>query len=481
MASCTFNAVPYVQELQEMPLNISIHPSLEIKQRANRDRGIFVKDNIASGTVLVKVPCSSLFCLDTLIEDNIYGLRSIVADAVTLREDDVLAIALLHERFARSADDPSKWAAHITILPRKRIHNAINLSNDAVSQLQGSSLFAIVRQLQQQVLSDFTELSASPIQIAGTPLSKYDWWSVENYEWALTQIHSRFISVPTGRGTELRKAMAPYFDLFNHSCQDPPMVTHGFVKDRPDGQNARGKCRASDETGALVILAQQALVAGDEIFLNYGPLGNLRLLQLYGFALPDNPYDSLDVWVTMEPEAPHYAIKQEAMARLGLCPPFLLTKKAPVVSPSLLAAVRIQRARDSADLKCLESALKGPLSSCNEKEALNALHMALTAMRGQLDMRGGRKRMGLVETKQALGKVAMEGKRPLEPGEEEGNHAAIRMLAPGREDGDEEAEVVRLILESEYELLGRGLETVRRLRGTLEIQNGIEDKNTCDR
>lgn len=36
-----------------------------------------------------------------------------------------------------------------------------------------------------------------------------------------------------------------------------------------------------------------------ELFISYGALPNLRLLLLYGFSLPDNPYDSVPLWASM--------------------------------------------------------------------------------------------------------------------------------------------------------------------------------------
>lgn len=36
-----------------------------------------------------------------------------------------------------------------------------------------------------------------------------------------------------------------------------------------------------------------------ELCISYGPLSNARLLMLYGFAIPDNPYGTLPFWVSM--------------------------------------------------------------------------------------------------------------------------------------------------------------------------------------
>lgn len=247
-------------------------------------------------------------------------------------------------------------------------------------------------------------------------------------------IHSRFISISTQPGAPPRKAMAPFFDLFNHSCATPPALTHCFVAGgRADGDN--GASRTDEEVeSSLVVVAARSLVEGEEACLDYGPHGNLKLLQLYGFVMFDNPFDSLDIWALMDPAAPDFEVKDCAMTRLGLHPPFALTKQAPFLSPSLLACIRIQRAQGT-ELACLNNALKGPLSAANEREMLTALKTALTAMREAI--------------KTGEGKEGGEEEEQEERGEEE----------------KEEARLVRLYLQSEYALLSRGLEAVAALQG----------------
>lgn len=54
--------------------------------------------------------------------------------------------------------------------------------------------------------------------------------------------------------------------------------------------------------------------------------------------------------------------------------------KEPYISPSLLAAIRIQLAEGKDELDMLDQALTGPISERNEKKALCALSGALQSM-----------------------------------------------------------------------------------------------------
>ncbi|GAB5033851.1 histone-lysine n-methyltransferase [Nannochloropsis oceanica] len=367
-----------------------------------------------------------------------------MSDSSKLREDDVLSIALLYECFGRPSEAPSKWATHIEMLPTGRLLNAINLSPTALEHLEGSALHILACRQQEQVISDFEELSASPLMVGDTYLSSCEWWSSKNYRWALAQIHSRFVSVATEPGEPPRKAMAPFFDLFNHSSATPSAISHSFVAGNRAVGSKNVAASADDENeGSLVVVARRSLVEGEEACLNYGPLGNLRLLQLYGFVLPDNHFDALDIWARMDPTAPEFSVKDRALARLALRSPFALTRQPPVLSPSLLAAIRIQCAKGS-EMACLENALKGPLSEANERETLAALEMALTIMREALP-------------------VAREEK---EWGEEE-------LQERGGEE-NVEAQLVRTYLESERALLTQGLEAVAVLQRQKAYSSGME-------
>ncbi len=398
-------------------LGIHVHPALEIKEGAEGERGLFMTGEVPPDTVLIRVP------LDSMLTVDVPALASLRVAFPALREDDLLAIALLYERFGRPATQPSKWQAHLALLP-DNVPNALNLSTSARARLEGSSLHALVYRQQKQVVDDFAEVNALGLTVGAerTPLAACPWWTLETYRWALTQLHSRFVSITTRDGLS-RKCMVPYLDLLNHSLESPPALVHGFVP---------APASAQEGEGSLVVTASRRLRAGEEACLSYGPHGTLKLVQLYGFALKDNPHDALELWSVMAPTAPHYAAKAQALAALDLHPPFLLRLQAPVVSPQLLAAIRIQRAQGSEELARLHQALAGPLSEENERVTLATLQEALIAMREAL---------------------------PMTPGKEGGRDEAAK---------DMEMRLVYMYLQSERQVLTRGLEALEALAKDLD-------------
>ncbi len=55
-----------------------------------------------------------------------------------------------------------------------------------------------------------------------------------------------------------------------------------------------------------------------QVFINYGPLPNNRLLRLYGFVLSSNPNDSYDIVLSTHPTAPFWEQKQKLWISAGL-------------------------------------------------------------------------------------------------------------------------------------------------------------------
>lgn len=76
--------------------------------------------------------------------------------------------------------------------------------------------------------------------------------------------------------------MAPYIDFFNHCVDEQDSVKVTFT--------------ASE----MVVTANRAYDPGDELCLRYGPHDNIFLLCEYGFAIPDNPWDYVDVTPELE-------------------------------------------------------------------------------------------------------------------------------------------------------------------------------------
>ena len=105
--------------------------------------------------------------------------------------------------------------------------------------------------------------------------------------------------------------MVPYADLINHS---PYSGAYLDARETGDWLFKTG--------GEEVILyADRGYRRMEQIYISYGPKSNADLLLLYGFALERNPFNSVDVTVSIAPRT------VEASRELGVEPDVLADEK----------------------------------------------------------------------------------------------------------------------------------------------------------
>ncbi|GLD94148.1 hypothetical protein PINS_up002759 [Pythium insidiosum] len=301
----------------------------------SRERGVFIAEDIAPQTLILSIPRSSLLTVEWLerqvsqahafysnvsVFQRLNELRRRSSDEDTsdalqddthiddgsatlaLQEDDALAIALAFETFVQR--NRSKWYPHLRLLPTS-YNNLLYFDDDELSRLRGTGLFLVAQQMRTKVQHDHSrlrELLALETAFAtdeGVVLPMDEWFSLSHYQWALSTIWSRFVSVELSDAPTV-KAMVPVFDMLNH---DPlAQVAHGF--------NA--------STQAFELVAHQHWSAGAQLFINYGPLSNHKLLALYGFVVPDNPHDAVEVWLPPAAATTHIDKRLLALRSLGI-------------------------------------------------------------------------------------------------------------------------------------------------------------------
>ena len=84
-------------------------------------------------------------------------------------------------------------------------------------------------------------------------------------------------------------AMVPYADLINHSS-----FSRAYIDARETGD---WLFKTGEEE--VILYADRGYRKMEQIYISYGPKSNADLLLLYGFALERNPYNSVDVTVSI--------------------------------------------------------------------------------------------------------------------------------------------------------------------------------------
>ncbi|RLN67080.1 hypothetical protein BBJ29_005002 [Phytophthora kernoviae] len=333
------------------------------------ERGVFIAEDVTPHTEVFSIPLESVLSVQSLEQNEVLQSIAFFQQLTPEREDDQLAIALLYEKFI--VGSKSKWAKHIELLP-KTYHNALYFGQEEIKALEGMLL---------ELFENVTE---------GINLDLFhEYFSLDNYKWALSTIWSRFVSLrldeaPTSdekveenlarvrknaaAPKQVFKAMVPAFDMLNH---DPEAeMSHFFdMKSR-----------------TFKLVSHQHWNAGAQMFINYGPLSNHKLLSLYGFVIIGNPFDAVEMWLPMdEASTKLFQEKEQFLLTNGLdhaTNPFDLV--AEETNDLLLMAARIQEidCETNEELETLANkALDGEMVSLeNEQVALTRLIYTLEKM-----------------------------------------------------------------------------------------------------
>ncbi|KAK9845837.1 hypothetical protein WJX81_003855 [Elliptochloris bilobata] len=235
--------------------------------------------------------------------------------------------------------------------------------------------------------------------------------------------HALEVDVP---GEGVTPCVVPLATLLNHCATAPHVVRYGTLS--PASRQEAASCITRD---VLELKALRPCAAGDQVFLSYGPLPNLRALLFYGFALEHNPHDTLALTFEVdrnrsaarsllqaaldchglivedclrsrkrpvdEEGSGAAALRQAALARHGLTLEHCLRVGGLRARP-LVATLRVLAA-DAADLERLCSGdadpLQEPVSAEGERDAVEMLARALrpleSAYSGALDAAAARR------------------------------------------------------------------------------------------
>lgn len=278
---------------------------------------------IAKSQIIFSIPEHLFITVDNSrahkILKNIFSdvsIWSILSDSPDL----ILAIRLIYEKL--QIDSP--WKPFLDLLPENYTATIFWNEKD-LEQLKEGNLYQITNMHKKQIKLEYQKIKnlicKKFVQIFPPNL-----FSEDRYFWALGTIWSRALDITVG-GIQ-KRVLVPLLDMFNHDFSSH--IKHTF-------NPLKKQFEAETET---------ELEPGSQIFLNYGPMGNSKLLHLYGFTVDQNPYDYIQLFLSMSPQAELYEKKKELLEKRGLStnPDFYIKKNDLQQFPiEILGCVRIQR------------------------------------------------------------------------------------------------------------------------------------------
>jgi len=320
---------------------------------------------IEADQVVLEVPRSLFLTLSDSIRNH-PELKNVFSDftvwsAVSQSPDVILAIRLLYEK--HSAKN-SPWKPWIDLLPHSYTSTLFWSARD-LDLLAAGNLYHMTKRHKQQIESEYVTVLRQTLAKRFPQTFKPSIYTEDEWMWAMGTIYSRATEGVVDGGEQ--RFIVPMMDMANHSFE--AVATHGF--DAP--------------SNTFRITSTAGIAANTQMFINYGPIGNAKLLHVYGFCVPNNPYDYVQMFLGMDPAAELYEQKKEILAQHGIEPNatfYLRANHLERFPMDVLGTARVQRLMEH-DLDRVQYAFDEEghiISEENEVHTLKALEEGFKAM-----------------------------------------------------------------------------------------------------
>jgi hypothetical protein len=265
------------------PMAISTETKDEITNESS-GRGLLARRDISDGDELLRIPLN--LCLTKQSARKALG-----KDVMPSEINEYLAIAcqLIHERFV--LEDESFFKPYMDVLPEvDEVNPTVAWPDEDLAFLEGSPVIAATKSLQMKLQREYDALLGGNDGFIAKYPERFPakHFTFEKWVWAFTMLFSRAIRLRSLKQGETL-ALVPYADLINHSP-----FSSAYIDARENGD---WLFKSGDEE--VILYADRAYKRMEQIYISYGQKSNAELLLLYGFAVERNPFNSVDVTVSI--------------------------------------------------------------------------------------------------------------------------------------------------------------------------------------
>lgn len=252
-------------------------------------RGLIAMKGIVQGEPIFEVPFELVITKPTAV-----AAFPILEDA---GEYIAIACFLIHER---SLGSKSFWKPYLDVLPQdEELIPLFRWNEDDLKLLQGSPCISAAKSLRAKLANEFSTAEHTYFSRDRVLFPEHIFTS-EAWEWAFAILFSRAIMLTA----EQVIGLVPYADLLNHN---PFCSTYIDVHKRSFSDNR-----------VVALYTDRPYSRMDQVFVTYGPKSNSDLLLLYGFVTDRNPFDAVEIFVSLSDDDPLYHRKKEFVDESGV-------------------------------------------------------------------------------------------------------------------------------------------------------------------
>lgn len=315
---------------------------VDIMTEGDRERLIVSKaGGIRAGELIFSVPAAMCITLDRIFRDS--TVSELLANG-KLSEIAILALFLCYEKKTmRDEGKESPWREYILSLDKSRargnqsVESPLLWSDSELNDLlAGSSIISAVKERKEGIRAEYQQLD-SVWWLASSLFETYP-FDMPSLVFPFEVFLSAFVAVQgsilhlrgEGVGPGKRFALCPL---------GPPLIRYSSTSKALISYNASKE--------AVELVADKDYAQGDHVVAWCGPQPNSRLLINYGIVEEgENPFDKLQVTITIPSQDPLFRAKRLALQPHSLSTQQVFDLSVRGLSPTLLPWLRLALATD---------------------------------------------------------------------------------------------------------------------------------------
>ncbi|ONI31823.1 hypothetical protein PRUPE_1G332800 [Prunus persica] len=263
-----------------------VHEAVKIAQDSSFGLGLVASEEIPKGSELIVLPEHVPLRFGSLeSEGGDGGLDSVIVNLARHVPEELWAMKLGLKLLQERAKTGSFWWPYISSLP-ETFNIPIFFPGEDIKNLQYAPLLYQVNKrcrflldFEQEVKCALENLKPNDHPFGGQAVD------ASSLGWAMSAVSSRAFRLYgkklSGEINNDVPMMLPLIDMCNHSFKPNAII----LQDQDD----------RDVTMLVKVVAETGIKQNDCLVLNYGCLNNDLFLLDYGFVIPSNPYDCIEL------------------------------------------------------------------------------------------------------------------------------------------------------------------------------------------
>ncbi|PRP77191.1 hypothetical protein PROFUN_13377 [Planoprotostelium fungivorum] len=331
---------PVVQEIDEAQFNTFLDwavkngarfPKIKYVRFPLEGRGGLAVDDINADEEMCSVPMNMLIWNQTVRASQVAIAAKPLLEQANIGTEEqqwsLWYVYILHEKgraqttwLSEPASPPSFWTPYFQILPED-ITTPLSFTEEELEMLKGTNLPDATRKIKIKLRTIYDTLFPALFE-SHPKLFQKNLFTWKHFTWAYQVFWSRALSVIIDNVQQA--AMVPLSDMLNHSSD---VVVSYFSEVHSD---------------RFILKTFSAVSKGYQVYNNFGPRSNEKLLLNFGFVIRDNFADNFFVRLGMSQQDPLYHSKNALLTQHNLGFEHYITKRhSNSIDASLLNALRI--------------------------------------------------------------------------------------------------------------------------------------------